>query len=113
MLKGYTSCEAILRKIVEIRSTHERAGTLERLRVGFFRRQWRKGKILARSWFAGRCLALPVYCGFPGSAGCPENPHSRTEAKHPARAYCNLISNLHHFHHHLTRFDVFLWTKQK
>src|SRR3546814_3487292 len=27
MLKGYTSCEAILRKIVEIRSTHERAGT--------------------------------------------------------------------------------------
>src|SRR3546814_621512 len=34
MLKGYTSCEAILRKIVEIRITHEPPGTLETLRVG-------------------------------------------------------------------------------
>src|SRR3546814_16276476 len=53
MLKGYISCEAILRQIVDIRSKHERAGTLARLRLGIFRRHGRKGKILARGRFVG------------------------------------------------------------
>jgi len=50
-LKGYTSCEAVLRRIVETRDRLEASGGLERLRVGFVRRQWRKLGILIRAWF--------------------------------------------------------------
>ena len=46
-LKGYTSCEAVLHRILETRSMLEANGGLEKLRLGFARRQWRKLKILA------------------------------------------------------------------
>lgn len=49
-LKGYTTCEAVLHRIVETRSALEANGELEKLRVGFMRRQWRKLKILLRAW---------------------------------------------------------------
>jgi capsular polysaccharide export protein len=49
-LKGYTSCEAVLHRIVETRDKLEASGGLERLRVGFVRRQWRKLGILVRAW---------------------------------------------------------------
>jgi len=49
-LKGYTTCEAVLHRIVETRSALEASGGLEKLRLGFARRQWRKLKILARTW---------------------------------------------------------------
>lgn len=48
-LKGYTSCEAVLHRIMEARSALETSGGLERLRVGYFRRQWRKVEILVRA----------------------------------------------------------------
>jgi capsular polysaccharide export protein len=46
-LKGYTTCEAVLHRIVETRSALEASGGLEKLRLGWLRRQWRKLKILA------------------------------------------------------------------
>lgn len=49
-LKGYTTCEAVLHRIVETRDKLEAAGGLEKLRVGFVRRQVRKLGILARNW---------------------------------------------------------------
>ena len=49
-LKGYTTCEAVLRRIVDIRAGLEATGGLDRLRVGFVRRQWRKLGVLTRSW---------------------------------------------------------------
>lgn len=49
-LKGYTSCEAVLQRIVETRNRLESSGGLEKLRVGTVRRQWRKLTILARAW---------------------------------------------------------------
>ena len=49
-LKGYTTCEAVLHRIVEQRTALEASGGLEKLRLGFARRQWRKLKILARTW---------------------------------------------------------------
>ena len=52
-LKGYTTCEAVLHRIVESRSALEASGGLEKLRLGFARRQWRKLKILARTWVWG------------------------------------------------------------
>lgn len=48
-LKGYTTCEAVLRQIAKTRDRLEASGGLEKLRVGFFRRQWRKLGILART----------------------------------------------------------------
>ncbi len=57
-LKGYTTCEAVLHRIVETRDALEANGGLARLRVGFFRRQARKLSILTRAvvadWFGGR-----------------------------------------------------------
>jgi capsular polysaccharide export protein len=51
-LKGYTTCEAVLHRIVEMRTALEESGGLEKLRVGFARRQWRKLGILARTWIS-------------------------------------------------------------
>lgn len=49
-LKGYTTCEAVLHRIVETRDRLEAHDGLERLRVGYFRRQLRKLGILMRAW---------------------------------------------------------------
>ena len=49
-LKGYTTCEAVLHRIVETRDALEASGGLERLRAGITRRQFRKLGILARAW---------------------------------------------------------------
>lgn len=51
-LKGYTSCEAVLQQILETRSALEQDGGLEKLRLGWVRRQRRKLKILGRTLFA-------------------------------------------------------------
>ena len=49
-LKGYTTCEAVLHRIVEQRAALEANGGLQKLRLGFVRRQWRKAKVLFDSW---------------------------------------------------------------
>ncbi|MFM6986035.1 MAG: capsular polysaccharide biosynthesis protein, partial [Hydrogenophaga sp.] len=49
-LKGYTTCEAVLHRIVEQRGALEASGGLERLRVGFVRRQFRKLAVLVKAW---------------------------------------------------------------
>lgn len=49
-LKGYTTCEAVLHRIVEQRAALEANGGLQKLRVGFVRRQLRKAKVLFDSW---------------------------------------------------------------
>jgi capsular polysaccharide export protein len=49
-LKGYTTCEAELHRIVEQRTALEANGGLHKLRVGFVRRQLRKAKVLFDSW---------------------------------------------------------------
>ncbi len=49
-LKGYTTCEAVLHRIVEQRAALEANGGLNKLRVGFVRRQLRKAKVLFDSW---------------------------------------------------------------
>ncbi len=49
-LKGYTTCEAVLHRIVETRSALEASGSLDKLRLGFVRRQCRKLGILARAY---------------------------------------------------------------
>lgn len=49
-LKGYTTCEAVLHRIVETRDALEASGGLQRLRVGYVRRQWRKLGVLTRAW---------------------------------------------------------------
>jgi capsular polysaccharide export protein len=48
-LKGYTTCEAVLCRIVEQRTALEARGGLEKLRVGYVRRQWRKAGILSQA----------------------------------------------------------------
>lgn len=48
-LKGYTTCEAVLHRIVEQRTALEANGGLEKLRVGYMRRQARKVAMLARA----------------------------------------------------------------
>lgn len=45
-LKGYTTCEATIHHLIEKRNTLEKTGALEKLRVGYFRRQLRKASIL-------------------------------------------------------------------
>ncbi len=50
-LKGYTTCEAVLHRIVEQRAALEASGGLHKLRVGWWRRQWRKASVLWRSYF--------------------------------------------------------------
>ncbi len=49
-LKGYTTCEAVLHRIVEQRAALEANGGLHKLRVGFVRRQLRKARVLFDSW---------------------------------------------------------------
>ena len=56
-LKGYTTCEAVLRRIVEQRTALEASGGLRKLQVGWLRRQFRKLNLLARAmidWSARR-----------------------------------------------------------
>jgi len=53
-LKGYTTCEAVLEKIVRTRNALEMSGGLARLRAGYLRRQLRKLGVLVRSCFV-RC----------------------------------------------------------
>jgi capsular polysaccharide export protein len=48
-LKGYTTCEAVLHRIMEQRTELEANGGLHSLRVGWWRRQWRKTKALCRA----------------------------------------------------------------
>ncbi len=50
-LKGYTTCEAVLHRIVEQRTQLEQAGKLDQLRIGWIRRQIRKSDILLKSFF--------------------------------------------------------------
>lgn len=47
-LRGYTTCEAVLHRLRETRDALEANGGLQRLRVGWVRRQWRKLGVLAR-----------------------------------------------------------------
>jgi len=49
-LKGYTTCEAVLHRIVETRSALEASGGLEKLRLGYVRRQLRKLNTVSRIW---------------------------------------------------------------
>ena len=49
-LKGYTTCEAVLHRIVETRDALEVIGGLEKLRLGYIRRLWRKLGILFSNW---------------------------------------------------------------
>ena len=42
VLKGYTTCEAVLRQLLAQRKALAASGQLQRLRVGWLRRQWRK-----------------------------------------------------------------------
>jgi len=51
-LNGYTTCEAALRKIAQTRDRLQSSGGLQKLRVGFARRQWRKLFLLVRTAFS-------------------------------------------------------------
>lgn len=51
-LKGYASCEAVLRRILEQRDALEAHGGLEKLRLGTLRGQWRKLCILGKTWWS-------------------------------------------------------------
>jgi capsular polysaccharide export protein len=53
-LKGYTTCEAVLHRIVEQRTALEANGGLDQLRVGWWRRQGRKLKVLAQAYLLDR-----------------------------------------------------------
>lgn len=53
-LKGYTTCEAVLRRLAETRDALEASGGLAKLRVGYVRRQLRKVRVLARAWLGRR-----------------------------------------------------------
>lgn len=52
-LKGYTTCEAVLRRIVELREALEASGGLAKLRLGYVRRQLRKARVVAKAWLGG------------------------------------------------------------
>ena len=49
-LKGYTTCEAVLHRIVEERTRLEANGKLDRLRVGWLNRQLRKLRAILISY---------------------------------------------------------------
>lgn len=49
VLRGYTSCEAVLRRLLEQRTALEQSGDLHRLKSGWLRRQWRKSRVLLQS----------------------------------------------------------------
>ncbi len=53
-LKGYTTCEAVLHRIVEQRTALEANGGLHKLRVGWWRRQWRKLRVLVQAYLGER-----------------------------------------------------------
>jgi capsular polysaccharide export protein len=53
-LHGYTSCEAVLQALLSQRTALENSGGLEKLRVGYLRRQWRKVALLVRVWTGNR-----------------------------------------------------------
>ena len=52
-LNGCTTCEAVLHRMVEQRNALEASGGLDKLRVGFIRRQARKVAVLTRAWLGG------------------------------------------------------------
>lgn len=49
-LRGFTTCEAALQRIVGTRDRLEASGELEKLRAGIVRRQLRKLRVVARAW---------------------------------------------------------------
>lgn len=49
LLKGYTTCEAVLSQLLEQRESLRGTGRLQTLRIGYVRRQWRKIAVLVRS----------------------------------------------------------------
>lgn len=49
VLKGYTTCEAVLGQLLEQRDSLRETGRLQTLRIGYVRRQWRKIGVLVRS----------------------------------------------------------------
>ncbi len=49
-LKGYTTCEAVLNRIVEQRDELVKKGELNKLRAGYIRRQWRKLTALLKAY---------------------------------------------------------------
>lgn len=49
-LKGYTTCMAVLHRLLETRQRMETTGQLHQLRNGWWRRQWRKAKTLAQAY---------------------------------------------------------------
>jgi len=49
-LKGYTSCEAVLYRILEERTALEENGGLKNLHVNYVQRQWRKVNIIVSAW---------------------------------------------------------------
>ena len=49
-LKGYTTCMAVLHRLRETRQRLEETGQLHRLKTGWWRRQWRKARILAAAY---------------------------------------------------------------
>jgi len=49
-LKGYTTCEAVLNRILEERTALEKGAGLESLRTAWLRRQGRKLAVLCRAW---------------------------------------------------------------
>lgn len=50
-LKGYTTCEAVLHRIVNQRTQLQQTGKLHQLRVGWLRRQLRKSKVFLILYF--------------------------------------------------------------
>ncbi len=54
VLKGYTTCEAVLRQLLQQREALRSAGGLHALRVGVVRRQLRKLKVLLQSVYKQR-----------------------------------------------------------
>lgn len=49
VLKGYTSCEAVLEQLRQQRDALASSGKLQQLRVGYVARQWRKLKVLVQA----------------------------------------------------------------
>ncbi len=52
-LKGYTSCEGVLHRIIDRRTRAEASGDMDKLRHGFFRRLIRKLEVVFKSYFLG------------------------------------------------------------
>lgn len=52
VLKGYTSCEAVLQQLLQEREALQRSGQLQRLHVGWLRRQLRKLQVELRALLA-------------------------------------------------------------